>query len=90
VTGDLLLGIAGIAIGGGLLLGHRYIVRQWLDARRERVEQPFYRALSELPRWWNPGWIRGEGYARFVCTVWLLVSGGAIFSYGVKLVLRAV
>jgi len=90
VTEDLLLGIAGIAIGAGLLLGHRYILRQWLDARRQRLERPLYRAIQDAAERWSPSWMHGEGYFRFVWTVWLLAVGAAFVFYGVKLVLRAV
>ena len=90
MTGDLLFGLAGIAIGAGLVLGHRYILRQWLEAQREQLEKPLYRAMWEASQRWSPRWMRGEGYARFVGTLWLLAAGGAIFYYGVKLVLRAV
>ncbi len=90
MTEDLLLGMAGLAIGMGLLLGHRYILRQWLDGHRERLEKPFYRAMWEGSQRISPRWMRGEGYMRFVGTAWLLAVGAAFVYYGAKLVLRAV
>jgi hypothetical protein len=90
VIEDLILGIGGIALGAGLILGHRYIQRQMWEAQKEHMKKPLLGAMWEASQRQSPRWMRGERYPRYLTRVWLLGAGCAFVYYGVKLVLRAV
>jgi hypothetical protein len=79
-----------MAIGAGLVLGHRYIMRQLREGIRERLEKPLYRDMWEASQRSSPRWMRGEGFLLWFWFLTVLAAGVVIFYCGLKLVIDAV
>jgi uncharacterized membrane protein len=87
---DGLLGVVAVALGVGLLLGHRYVDRQMAEAAEERLERwPLLRQIQEAAKRQSPRWLTSDGFTRGYNRFSLVLVGIVLAGIGIKLIVRA-